>query len=438
MKGVRKIYVVRDYYYLKRIVVIFGLLILIASLIAYFITGYYFQFILMLVVLSLYIYFSYITKEGRFRRVLREITDEYDFEYANTGNSKYSYLIADNSVVLEIYSVFQNNSSTEMIVKEIVAIISKAFRERYFLVDYKVLDDRLKIEINRLEENRLIYDSYQKSDTDIRLSNKFVWNLKLAPMGLIVGPTGSGKTNFIKYLIFHFLSIKNENDIYAIDGKKGYLYYSILNFYNDKNCAYDTKSSISLLDRLNSLMNDRLKNLNDNSDYSEDMNYIEKFSDEGSILLVIDEALTLVTSMQNEDKQLKPAERQYNKFISLLSNLINKGRQANLHVVVAGQNIPASVIPTELRDLLGLRIALGRISRLQAIEVFSTYDVPDTEKEFSGVIWHDGLGWKYPKVFLQPYYDDKKLNFRKTLELISMDKKKSDTFQGEALETGLG
>ncbi|MFM1538236.1 hypothetical protein [Helcococcus bovis] len=183
-------------------------------------------------------------------------------------------------------------------------------------------------------------------------------------------------------------------------------------------------------------MNQRLIKLNENKDYSEDINYIEKY-DEGSILLVIDEALTLITNIQNEDKELKPIDRNYNKFISLLSNLINKGRQANTHVLISGQSIPASVLPTDLRDSLGLRIALGRVTRSQAIEVFSTYDVPETNKEYSGVLWHDALGWKEPTVFLQPYFNEEKLNFRRILEEMASNRQKSNAIRGEAKESQL-
>ncbi|EKP0319534.1 hypothetical protein P0D15_000430 [Listeria innocua] len=79
-------------------------------------------------------------------------------------------------------------------------------------------------------------------------------------------------------------------------------------------------------------------------------------------------------------------------------------------------------MPTEARDSLGLRIALGRMSQQQAQEIFGLglKDLPRADtSNYGGLIWLDGLDWEFPKPFQSPYYDDEKLPFKATLSNIA-------------------
>lgn len=84
--------------------------------------------------------------------------------------------------------------------------------------------------------------------------------------------------------------------------------------------------------------------------------------------------------------------------------------------------MPASILPTEARDSLGLRIALGRVSQVQAQEIFNRglSDLPRVNtSNFGGLIWLDGLDWETPKEFKAPQYDDNKLPFKRTLAYLN-------------------
>ena len=145
----------------------------------------------------------------------------------------------------------------------------------------------------------------------------------------------------------------------------------------------------------------------------------EEFFNQGMVLLVADELLALVAEMQAKDKSLKPSERLFPQFYESLLSLIIKGRQASIFVIVSGQQMPDTILPTEARDSLGVRIALGRITQVQAQEIFNMglKDLPSVDTEnYGGLIWLDGLGWKKPKQFSSPYYDDEKLPFKATLK----------------------
>ena len=128
--------------------------------------------------------------------------------------------------------------------------------------------------------------------------------------------------------------------------------------------------------------------------------------------------LAVVATKKEKDKELKSAERLYPKLYKNLLALIVKGRQASIYVIISGQMMPASILPTEARSSLGMRISLGRTSLQQAQEVFgvSNRELPTVDtKHYGGLIWLDGLNWEGPKAFMPPMYDDKALPFKATL-----------------------
>ncbi|MFM1538235.1 helicase HerA domain-containing protein [Helcococcus bovis] len=71
---------------------------------------------------------------------------------------------------------------------------------------------------------------YNVQKNTIELSKKYQWNIKLAQHLIIVGSTGTGKTNIMKYIILKFLNLDKKNDLCIIDGKKGFLYFLFIIF----------------------------------------------------------------------------------------------------------------------------------------------------------------------------------------------------------------
>ena len=73
-----------------------------------------------------------------------------------------------------------------------------------------------------------------------------------------------------------------------------------------------------------------------------------------------------------------------------------------------------------------MRIALGRISQSQAMEIFnmSKNDLPRVDtSNYGGVIWLDGMNLEKPLEFMTPYYDDSRLPFKRTLKKLRDDRK---------------
>ena len=280
---------------------------------------------------------------------------------------------------------------------EIVVIFSHEPDERIFI------DDLSKLK--------------QSNEINIPLTKKLTWTTH-QPMGLIVGPTGSGKTSLLKALIVSFLANNPKNKIFTIDGKASFLSIAMKRVGK---VATDGQSALDLTAELCQVMKERYAEINADIDSEKDCTHAELFK-QGTILLVADELLALVGEMQASDKLLKPAERLYPQFYANLMNLIVKGRQSSISVIVSGQMLPASILPTESRDSIGLRIALGRLSQQQAQEIFSLglKDLPRGDySDYGGLIWLDGLNWELPRAFKSIYYDDEKLPFIKTLSKFS-------------------
>lgn len=86
--------------------------------------------------------------------------------------------------------------------------------------------------------------------------------------------------------------------------------------------------------------------------------------------------------------------------------------------VLSTQQPNAKNIPTELRDNLSVRLAMGSMSS-EAYRMVFGEDIKDLQSVNtlgSGYIYLDGLGWSKPKPFEAPYLDYKKFNFIEELK----------------------
>lgn len=363
-------------------------------------------------------------------KLLRDFTEESDLlsnelhENKITKGVRWVYKI-DVAIRIEL---FLGGHVTFEKGKDIPRLLQSYFvkesRKNWVLEDENVMNGKIMMNFTHEQDEKIIFDSLVTANSsrelNIRLTKKLTWTLK-QPMGLIVGGTGTGKTSLLKYIIINFVASNSKNRVYTIDGKNAYLGNAMGNIGE---VATSSEEAISLVRELKNLMNERYSQIIEKNDEEKDLTH-EEFFHQGMVLLVADELLALVAEMQAKDKILKPSDRLFPQFYENLLSLIVKGRQASIFVIVSGQQMPATILPTEARDSLGLRIALARITQVQAQEIFNMglKDLPSVDTEdYGGVIWLDGLGWKKPKQFISPYYDDEKLPFKATLK--RLDKKK--------------
>lgn len=396
----------------------------------------YLNWMLFLLILSLIVILSWEYLHSRYspsekwklEKLLRHFTEEtgllrqHNNSFCQTKSVKWLYSISDGLINIKLMAGGHVTSEMENdIARRLLGFFIKETKESWVLEDRRIKDGLIEMVFSHKADERLVLDclaNLQKSNKlNVQLSKYLSWTTR-QPMGLVVGPTGSGKTSLLKTLIISFLANNHKNRVYTIDGKGAFLSVAMSRIGK---VATDEQSALKLTAELCQIMHQRYEEMNADVGSEKDLSHVELF-EKGSILLVADELLALVGVMQASDKLLKPAERIYPQFYSNLMSLIVKGRQASISVVVSGQQMPALILPTETRDSLGLRIALGRMSQQQAQEIFGIglKDLPRADtSNFGGLIWLDGLDWELPKPFLSPYYDDNKLPFKATLSKLA-------------------
>lgn len=358
--------------------------------------------------------------------LLKKDTDEKH----RTKTAKWRYLLENDFDIIEYHP--QGNQSTlsevEDIPRRLTEYLESTTQRAWILEDKRVENSFIKMTFGHTPDERLIIDSLSQLapiPSKIPLTKNLIWDIKKQPMGLVVGPTGAGKTTLIKSIVIEFLANSKQNSLYTIDGKNSFLASATSNFVHTGKTATDGQTALELLKELNQIMFDRYHTMNLDTLNERDTTYVEAFPDKGHILLIADELLALISEVQASDKIKPTKERLAPQIYSHLLSLIVRGRQASISVIVSGQQMPASILPTEARDSLGLRIALGRVSQVQAQEIFNRglSDLPRVNtSDFGGLIWLDGLDWETPKEFKSPQYDDNKLPFKHTLEYLNGQK----------------
>ncbi|MDR9868266.1 hypothetical protein RI092_10710 [Lactococcus cremoris] len=202
-----------------------------------------------------------------------------------------------------------------------------------------------------------------------------------------------------------------------IDGKASFLAQS--GKFAKIPTATTAEACLKLLDNAIAIMNQRYDEMNRDLADENDVTYIEKFPNKGTILIACDELLALASTTQASDKLKKPADRLMPQISDRILSLIVKSRQASIALLISGQAFPASLLgDTTVRSNLGMIVNLGRTSQIQAQELFSMNlkDLPQADSSnYEGIIWLDALNWETPRVFYSPYYDDEKLPFKATL-----------------------
>lgn len=260
----------------------------------------------------------------------------------------------------------------------------------------KAKDKRITIK----SKNEIVYNDSVK----LSLNNNLQWNIQKQPHALIAGGTGSGKTTFINFLIIEMLKMKS--DIFICDPKRSDL-ASLQHFLGKENVASETNQIARLTREVKELMNKRFVGYKENAD-----NFVYGYSFVDyklkPVFLLFDE---LGAFRAGADKKV------FSETMSNLTEIILKGREMGVFCVLSTQQPNADNIPTELRDNLSIRLALGNMSSEAYKMVFGSVEGLKTVSEIgTGYIYLDGLGWELPKYFEAPYLDYKQFNFIEELK----------------------
>ncbi|WP_430605924.1 FtsK/SpoIIIE domain-containing protein [Enterococcus sp. DIV0180] len=322
------------------------------------------------------------------------------------SSAEFTYKIFGNRII--IYAIKNGDNYTSKMMNldvELSALLGKQLYEKiekpsfcaYHFLIFKP-ERRIIKSTNGLERN---------PTQIINLGFGIEYDPAKAPHILVAGGTGSGKSVFIETLITQFLKVGDVGDdipeVYICDPKNSDL--SQLSHYFDETHVSSSLNGIAKICRLVvEEMKARYEFMQENFKYGS--SYVDH--DLLPVWLVFDEMGAFQAN--GTDKNSKTI---VNEVMDYIRQIILKGRQAGVFILVASQQMSANTLNTDLRDNLGLRVALGANSQEGYKMVFgSASPTPQPiEEKGAGFLYLQGSGKETAQYYEAPWVDREKYNF---------------------------
>ena len=243
---------------------------------------------------------------------------------------------------------------------------------------------------------------------NIDLGYGIIYDPVKCPHILVSGGTGSGKSVFITFLILELL--KRQSTIYIADPKNSDL-GSLSHYFGEKYVATTPNNIARIVRLVVEEMQERYQYMRDNFLYG------SNFADHGfkPLWLIFDEMGAFQASGTDKKSRETIAE-----VMDGIKQIILLGRQSGIFILVSAQQMRAETLNTDLRDNLGLRIALGANSNEGYRMVFGSA-TPDhlkpIEVKGGGYLYMQGSGKENAQYWESPYLDTKQFNFISELQL---------------------
>lgn len=241
----------------------------------------------------------------------------------------------------------------------------------------------------------------------IDLGYGVVYNPVECPHILIAGGTGSGKSILISYFILEIL--KRHSVLFIADPKNSDL--GSLSHYLGSEKVATTPNHIARIVRLT------VQEMNRRYEYMrENFRYGANFSDHGfkTAWLIFDEMGAFQAC--GTDKNSKEIIQEV---MDGIKQIILLGRQAGVFILVSAQQVNADTLNTDLRDNLGLRIALGANSSEGYRMVFGSatpVKQQPLEVKGAGYLYMQGSGKDSAEYWESPYLNPKEFDFISELQ----------------------
>lgn len=253
-------------------------------------------------------------------------------------------------------------------------------------------------------DKRLIVSSEESikynNSTIIPLNNNLYWDIKRQPHALVCGVSGGGKTTYIFYLLIELLKMKST--LYICDPKASDL-GSLKHILGEEFVATESNHISRVIRQAKEEMANRYKTYKDNP---------ENFKFGASY---VDYKLNPLFIIFDEMGAFRAAadKKNYSETMANLTEIVLKGREMGVFVILSTQQANSNNIPTELRENLSMRVALGNIGTEGYRMIFgeSNNNVQSISTTGGAYIYLDGLGWDSPKQFEAPFIDYKNFDF---------------------------
>lgn len=314
----------------------------------------------------LYRFVPYFQKKREYRQVLRYLLDQQLFRTSKRSDGR-----ADKKKLYLVYVKKEDYASLSVTFEMAGKVLQNSEKfagdlEKLFFADFKarhdfrssglfskraysqfIFSDNKESQRLRLED--LVYDE----KLGIRLMDGAYWNFIKSPHLLIAGGTGGGKTIFLLCLLkvlaeFSMLEIcdPKKSDLSVLDNFpvfKGHVYVEIEEIVN---CL---KEAVTFMEQ-------RYRQMGLDAKNPEDVKIGNNFQSFHlpAKFIVVDEWTAFVASLDPMKARLVD---------DLMAQLILKGRQAGVFLIIAMQRPDAQYLSANLRDNMVARIALGRLSK---------------------------------------------------------------------------
>lgn len=361
----------------------------------------------------------------------------YDLEYYLIIRESLLYVLHTN----RLYTTYKDSTGQEKVIRSAILEYDLDRQNSHILIKALITGDEFSKKVGALDdllsgvlelelEEKIIRPSYveyhfyykkpdrlvlqshnQRQETDsldIDLGYGVNYNPVKCPHILVSGGTGSGKSVLISVLILEFL--KRQSTVYIADPKNSDL--GSLSYYFGEEYVATTPNNISRIVR------QVLEQLHERYQYMrENFQYGANFSEHGfkPIWLILDEMGAFQAS--GTDKKSKEV---IVEVMDGIKQIILLGRQAGVFILISAQQMRAETLNTDLRDNLGLRIALGANSSEGYRMVFGSA-TPDKLKPIevkgAGYLYMQGSGKETAQYWESPYLDIAQFDFIKELQL---------------------
>lgn len=234
-------------------------------------------------------------------------------------------------------------------------------------------------------------DNYSKN-YQIDVSSKINWKIGSPPHLLVVGGTGSGKTYLVNSLLLTYLN--SGSILYVADPKASDL-ATLGKIINVQRTATTENEIAKLLREANEEMESRYRTyFTDESSFGKTWRDITNLK---PLVLVFDEFAAFASvSNSKVNKEVQ----------NYLFNLILKGRQAGIEVIMIMQRPDANLLNGNIRDQFGVRIGLGNMTNDGRKMLFDSVDMEykTIQNIGGGYIMIDGK-YNTPIYFESPFID---------------------------------
>ncbi|MGL9743310.1 FtsK/SpoIIIE domain-containing protein [Enterococcus sp. DIV1368c] len=225
--------------------------------------------------------------------------------------------------------------------------------EQMFFAD--LIDSRSELGFTQHElliglgTNRISINDVKVTKTSVQIMKDFTWDFAKMPHMLIGGGTGGGKTFFLFTLILHLSKI---GTVYICDPKNADL-VAIGELPAFKNHAFSGVDRIvrCLKDAETEMIN-RFAYMKTHSNYKWGADYT--YYDMAPYFVVADEWSALMAEVNDDFKKRQ-------EIMKPLTQIILKGRQAGVFIILATQRPDTEDIDGKLRDQFNLRLSLGKL-----------------------------------------------------------------------------